>query len=376
MKYTLSIDWLSLYCLYKDRSEAWCGVSGKSDTLDAAYPWRYRVADYGTRQYKVLTFVDMPNEQGGWDDFAEVQSAPCSKVLNSSSVIVRLNNRVLYRPDMWQLLDKFLSDNSFIFHSISRIDICADFNDFAHIAPLMLISRFANKELRHIGRGVGALYFNHGVFAKTDENGSKTAAKEYGVNYTGLSFGTHSSDARVYLYNKSFELFTQGDKPWIVDRWRSIGLDIRNVWRLEISIKSKACTFKDKLTAGKVKIDISNTRDNAGELAKIYHTFVRRMFSFIVNRPGITNVTREPRLELFNCDPCYIRHTIRNISRGTRTEKMIIKALYLLGDMYRGAENDQMQDLGQSFACGIAQSTGLDDWMRERCTGWEQLTHK
>lgn len=376
MRYVLSIDWLSLYCLYKQRSEEWCGVSGKSDTIGAAYPWRYRTADYGTRQYKVLTFVDMPNEQGGWDDFAEVQSSPCSKVLNSSSVIVRLNNRVLYRPDMWELLDKFLADNGFVFHSISRIDVCADFNDFAHMSPLALVSRFANKELRHIGRGVGALYFNHGVFAKFDDHGRKTDSKEYGVNYTGLSFGTHASDARIYLYNKSFELLTQGDKPWIVDRWRSIGLDVRSVWRLEVSIKSKACKFKDKLTSAVVTIGIDNTRDTAGSLAKIYHTFVRKMFSFIVNRPNITNITREPRIELFNCDPCFLRHSIRNVSRGTRTEKMIIKALFLLGDTYRGAENDAMQDLGQSFACGIAQSCGMVDWLRDRADTWQQPTHK
>lgn len=376
MKYCISIDWLSLYCLLPVPSADWVPVSGNSAEIDAAYPWRYRAAYFGTRQYMVLTYVDAPNEQGGYDDFAEVQSAPASAILDAASVIVKFNNRVLYKPDMWELIDKFLHDNNMIVHNISRIDLCADLNQFAHIVPLILIRKFATKELRHIGRGVGALYFNHGVFAKLDEDGQRMPCKEYGVNYTGMSFGTHSSDARVYLYNKSFELLTQGDKPWIRDRWHSIGLDVRNVWRLEVSLKSKACTFKDKLTGATVTVNTDNMRDTSGELTKIYHTFVRKLFAFVVNRAGITNISREPRLELFNCEPVYLRHSIRNVSRGTRTEKMIIKALYLLGDMYRGAANDEMQDVAQSFAVGVAQSCDLEQWMRERMDKWEQPTHK
>lgn len=327
MIYCISIDWLALYCYYHTASSDWVPVSGNSDTIGAAYPWRYRQADYGTRQFKCLTFVDMPNEQGGWDDFAEVQSNPCStNILNPCSVIIKFNNRVLYRPDMWQLIDMFLRDNQFVFHNISRIDVCADFNRFAHISPISLIERFANRELRHVGRGVGALYFNHGIFRHNDDP-TRQPSKDYGVRYTGLSFGTHSSDARVYLYNKSFELLTQGDKPWIRDRWKAAGLDVRDVWRLEVSIKSKACEFRDKITGKKVAINIAAAQDSAGTLTTIYHSFVRRMFAFVVNRKGITNISREPRIELFNCEPTYVRHIVRNISRGGRTEKMIIKAL-------------------------------------------------
>ena len=371
MRYCISIDWLSLYCLLSIRSEDWSPVSGNSDTIDAAYPWRYRTADYGTRQYKILTFVDMPNEQGGWDEFAEVQSAPCSKVLHPRSAIVRFNNRVLYRPDLWQLVDKFLGDNGFEFHSISRVDICADFNQFLTISPKKLIADFANKSLRHVGRGVGSLYFNHGVF--TDK---LKGTKDYGVNYTGLAFGTHSSDARVYLYNKSFELLTQGNKPWIVDRWKAIGLDVREVWRLEVSIKGKGCKLKDRLSGAKIDVNCDLLRDVDGALAKIYHTFVKKLFAFVRNRQGITNITREPRIQLFNLAPIWIRHNLRNISKSSRTEKMVIKALYTLGDTYRGEDNREMQTLAQSFAVGIANSCDLDEWMSRKIDEWKVTTHK
>lgn len=376
MMYALNIDWLAVYCRFRPDADAtdvasapgndvrWEPVETKEANLLSAYPWRYRLAPYGTRQFSRLHFVSMPNPEGGWDDFAEVQSVPYSGILRRDSIIVRFVNRALYLPDFWELMHRFLSDNHFVFQSISRIDICADFNDFAYIAPLALIEGFAAKKYRHVGRGVGALYFNHGV-----------VQKEYGVRYTGMSFGTHSSDARVYLYNKSFELLTQGDKPWIRDTWTAIGLDVQNVWRLEISIKSAGTKFRCKQTGKEVTIDTDSAADLA-ELAKIYHSFVAKLFAFVKNRRGITNITREPRLQLFDLSHFhYQRAAVRNVSAGNKMQRMIIKALWQLGDLYRGSANINSADIAQSFAVNIAESTDLSEWMGEKIKEWERPTH-
>lgn len=366
MTYAISIDWLSVHCHYMpERSGALQWEPSEADgSLFGRYPFTYRLAEYGTRQFARLHYVSMPNPEGGRDDFAEVQSVPHSGILCARSVIVRFVNRALYLPDFWELAERFLTENNFAFQGITRIDICADFNDFKTISPLSLIEQFAAKKLRHVGRGVGALYFNHGVIRG-----------EYGVNYTGLSFGTHSSDCRVYLYNKSFELLTQGDKPYIRDLWTAIGLDVHHVWRLEVSIKSKGCKFKDRMTGEEITITPANTADRDG-LTKIFHTFERKLFAFVTNRKGIKNITREPRIELFDASPVYSRGTIRNVSCGNRLDKMIIKALYQLGDLYRGAANIETADLAQSFAVNIAESTDLAGWMSERITEWEKPTHK
>ena len=378
MTYCLNIDWLAIHCHYCPTSPSasetdadprqtiaqWQPVDYDEDTLGGHYPFRYKLAEYGTRQFSRLHFVSMPNAEGGRDDFAEVQSAPFSGILNRQSVIVRFVNRVLYLPDFWQLVEIFLRDNNLVFQGVSRIDICADFNDFACIAPRTLIEQFAAKKLRHVGRGVGALYFDHGV-----RHG------DYGVEYTGLSFGTHTSDARIYLYNKSKELKEVKDKPYIRDTWTAAGLDVRNVWRLEVSVKSKGCQFKCKATGKTVTIDTASASDE-DELAKIYHSFVAKMFAFVQNRKGITNITREPRLPLFGSDAkCYQRAPIRNVSCSNKTQRMIIKALYQLGDLYRGASNIESADLAQSFAVNIAESTDLAGWMSEKLQEWERPTH-
>lgn len=384
MIYAVCIDWLALYCHYtpvppspndchdvqQAMNDYWEPATEEgADDIFGRYPFRYKLQQYGTRQFAKLYKVSMPNAEGGWDDFAEIQAHPHAGILYKHSIVVRFVNRVLYLPDFWELAQSLLSDNDFAFRNISRIDICADFNQFATIPPLTLIEDFAAKKLRHIGRGVGAIFFNHEV-----------RRGEYGVHPTGLTFGTHASDAHVYLYNKSFELLTKKDKPYIRDLWKSIGLDMRNVWRLEVSIKSKGVTFKDRTSGNEVTINtnVLDKQDTAqyAELTKIYHTFVRKLFSFIKNRPNISNVTREPRIVLFDGAPAYDRSVPRNISSSTRVDKMVIKSLYQLGDLYRGAANIDAADLAQSFAIGIAESTDLGGWMSNKIKEWERPTHK
>lgn len=368
MIYAITIDWLSIHCHYKPADAAnfaaWEPHDATDSTLFGEYPFKYRKADYGTRQFSRLYFVSMPNPEGGHDDFAEIQAEPHSGILNQASIIVRFVNRSLYTPDFWELAERLLSQNDFYFQGITRIDICADFNQFATYDPQSLILDFAGKKLRHVGRGVGALYFNHGV-----------VKKQYGVNYTGLSFGTHASDVRVYLYNKSFELLTQGDKPWIRDLWRRIGLDQRNVWRLEVSIKSKGCKFKDKETGNQVTIDADAAKTD-DELAKIYHTFRTKLFSFVKNHDHITNITREPRIVLFEDAPAYSRGCIRNVSAGNRLDKMMIKSLWLLSQTYRGSEPQDLQTIAQQLAMSIADATDLTSWLRDRFDQWDRPTHK
>lgn len=390
MIYTLSIDWLSVHCYYIPADDPgaddapgkqgnvvhqWEPVESAGGDLLGVYPWRYKLQPYATRSFSRLHFVAMPNEEGGWDDFAEVQSAPYSGILHKESVIVRFVNRALYRHDFWELAMRFLSDNDFVFQGISRIDICADFNNFESMSPRALIEGFAAKRFRHVGRGVGALYFNHGKGAERDE--FNRPMPDYGVRYTGLSFGTHASDARVYLYDKSFELLTQSDKPWIRDQWIAAGLDVLNVWRLEVSIKSKATKFKCRQTGETVTID-TDTASDTNALVKIYLSFVKKLFSFVPNRKGITNITHEWQkngLKLFDTTPTYDRGVLRNLSAGNKMQRMIIKALYQLGDLYRGAANIESADLAQSFAVNIAESTDLTEWMSKKINEWDKPTH-
>lgn len=355
MIYVLSIDWLSVYGIFAGEGLCWTPVEGQG--------FSYKREDFGTRCFSRFDRVRIENANGGTDEFAEVQSVPYDgSVLPSYAIMVRFVNRVLYMPDMWEMVNRFLSLNQLEIRGISRIDICADFNQFATIDPKALIEGFAAKRFRHIGRGLGSLGFNHGV-----NNG------DYGVNYTGLTFGTHASDAHCYLYDKSFELLTQGDKPWIKERWKRVGLDIQKVWRLEVSIKSKGLKFKDKKTQSIVEIDAPMISEEDA-LDKIYHTFIKKLFSFVVNHPNIKNISREPRLVLFEDKPAFDRGSLPNSSPGGRAERVLVRSLWQLADRYRGMfyTKEEAQRLAECLAC----STGLYHWLEDKKLEWETPIHK
>lgn len=356
MIYVLSVDWLSVFCIFAGDGDIWHPV--ESDK------YSFKREDFGTRCFSTFHRARMKNDEGGWDEFAEIQSIPYSSILPPYAIIIRFVNRALYMPDFWSVVTDFLKLQNIEIRGISRIDVCADFNQFATMTPKSLIEGFAAKKYRHIGRGVGSLAFDHGV-----------AQGDYGVRYTGLTFGTHSSDAHVYLYNKTFELLTQGDKPWIRERWNRVGLDVQNVWRLEVSIKSAGLRFKDKKTQTTITIDDTFV-SNEDALDKVYHTFIRKLFSFIVNKANIKNVTREPRLVLFDDRPVFDRGSICNLSPGNRMERILIKQLWQMSDVYRGAYIYEAQQTARDFAERIAAATGLYQWLEDKQGEWETPIHK
>lgn len=356
MRYALSIDWLAFYC-----------TSSTGLLNEYRDYWTYRHAEHGTRQFKQLVYVQLEGEE-----FAEVQQEPCSSILKNGSVIVKICNRFLYSRGLWYLVDKFLSDHDLHIQNLSRIDICADFNSFANgLQPISLISGFLSSKYRHIGRGIGAAYFNH--FAKREGKHSKSY-----LNYTGVGFGSKKSDCKAYLYNKSFELLTVKDKPHIRQLWRECGLicdGSRDVWRLEISISSKGMRFKDKTTGEKYTISRSKVGENR-ELSLIYFAFVRALFSFVVNRPNITNISREPRIELFNGEPYICRSVLGSDSEGNRTERILIRQLWQMSETYRGRAIVEDEGVSKQLAIELAQSCGLSDWLQEKKYSWDKPKRK
>lgn len=366
MIYTLAIDWLSIFGLYMETGD-WYPVESKE------YPFIFKQESFGTRVFKRFVRVRVPNAEGGVDEFAEIQAEPYSNILPPYAVIVRFVNRTLYLPNFWKLANNLFVSQSFQYYSISRIDICADFNNFACISPVALIEGFAAKKFRHVGRGVGSLNFTHGVGVEKDEN--DRPIKDYGIRYTGLTFGNHSSDAHVYLYNKSEELLTQGDKPWIRDMWKHAGLDVRHVWRLEVSIKGAGLKFKDKTSGNIVQVNDEMISD-ASELDKIYHTFIKKLFSFVKLPLQQKNITREPRLKLFQGHPVYDRCAIRNVSSGDRMERILIRNLYHLSDKYRGAGIFECESVSKHLAESLAWATDLHEWYEKKQGEWERPIHK
>ncbi len=363
MKYALSIDWLQFFCV--------CGrgrflaSDPYNETLDSPLPYGYRLEKCGSRHYKKIVTIIYDGE-----DIAQVQHEPHStQVLPPDSCIIKFDNRLLYSNDLWNIVEYVLKDHHLRVRSLSRVDICADFNSLHKYDCVQFITDFLASKIRHKGSGKGAAHFEH--YGKMEHGYSISH-----LDYTGLTFGSHDSDSRAYLYNKTRELAQAKDKPYIRDFWNKAGLDTtKDVWRLEISLKSKAMKFKNKQTADVVKIDKDELKDTA-ELAKLFHTFRRKLFSFIVNRPGITNISREPLIELFNGEPYYEHGVLRNVTGSTRTERILIKQLWQMVNVYRGTGFVSDNEITKTLATNLAETCDLQDWLTFKKRRWDKPTKK
>lgn len=377
MMYTLSIDWLSFFCINKK-------VTGEGFEVFKDLPqhpyYEYTKQPYGTRQFANLYFVYANKEK-----IAEVQAKPHSEILAAGSVIVKFDNAVLYN-NMWKpIIEEFLRVHYLEVQRISRIDLAADFQKFETYEVVPFIRDFMAMELRHIGRGDGAAYFEHRA-----KNDPKTKCSIYAIQYSGLAFGSHSSDVRVYLYNKTKELAEQGDKPYIRDLWTSVGFgdystqwltnimknDMPAMWRLEVSIKGDAIRFKDERTNKEIEIGIPNIFDS-DFIRKVYFTMIRSYFQFVRNRSGIRNITREPRIDLWGHDePVYTRKVPRKVTGGNMAERIAIHKLWQINEEIRKMDNEIDKTRARSLAVDLAAATDLGAWLQERYPTWEPKKYK
>lgn len=353
MRHIINIDWLQLFCI------AELGHFG-GVTEFFHYHWEYKLHDYGTSAYREVYTVKI-----GKTIVCTVQCEPRNGLMEYNTVVVKFDNRLLYRRDKWDIIHSFLDNHYLRVHNISRLDLCADFQDFCTTTPPKLILNFLQSKWRHKGKGAGNAYFVH--YNKQVQSG-KTMQH---LAYNGLSFGSRESDCRVYLYNKSLELHTVKDKPYIRDQWRSIGLDpARNVWRLEVSMKSDAMKLYNKSTKDKIKVEFSNLKDY-NYIKQLYYALIRKYFSFVKNDHAISNISREPTIKLFEeVDGAEEIGILREKGCSNSADKVFIKRLYQAANKYDYLDLDE--DLLKALSEKIATGVDLFVWKLRKEPEWNE----
>ena len=214
----INIDWFQVYCLQP-----------YGCNLPQIISQKYTIRDrgMGTRHFKMLMDV--------WRDekYLEIQYLPFSVksdkgkgIWHPDACLIKLCNKYCYGlNEITDLLDYLFSINIQL-KSISRIDICMDFQRFDNgLLPQTLIKKFLSSE-----------YYKLGASKFTTIGNQKEA-----VEYDYIRFGSGKSSYSVYLYNKTKELKEVKDKPYIRESWEKAGFNnSEDVWRLEFSIRSDA----------------------------------------------------------------------------------------------------------------------------------------
>lgn len=234
----LSVDWLALTLRLRS-------------TISAC-PSGHRWAYYSPTNVWLSRWC-LFNEWG--DKIFTILFQPRSSVIKADCALFEVANEWLYHGlGIKGALDLLSQCCEYDVLGMSRLDLAADFVPTEHQA--YVIRSLSDGSMYVSGKRSGSGFW------------STNKDAELSPMWAGLvphcqSWGHKTSNVKWKLYYKSKEL-REGitgkgySKPYIVDMWRDIGLDVSNVWRLEVSLlncntfdfKGEKLTFQRFLHTG------------------------------------------------------------------------------------------------------------------------------
>lgn len=259
MNRCVNIDWLQVFC-----------QEPLDKPLDANYfisqGYEVKQRDYGTPQYREMFTIF---EKGF--PFIEVRRNPYSLkenggIFTQRDCHLRLSNRSCYALSPIDDLRSFIMAHGYTYRSISRIDICLDFNTFDR-------GDKPEKVLRD---------YMEGKLSKINQCNIAAHGKDRwdGRLWNSLKWGSANSMISTKLYNKSLELKETHDKFYIRDQWEAAGLrtDIP-IWRVEFSISSDMKGFI-KLDTGELITNKLTDYDTRDKCLFRFHSLANKYFHF------------------------------------------------------------------------------------------------
>lgn len=343
MNRCVNIDWLEVFCLED------IGIPRNADFFKKN-GFKVKEREYGTPQYReMFTIYDADN----FPQF-EVRRNPYSLKKNGGIFLpnachIRLSNRACYKIAPIDDLRKFLIAYNYSYQSLSRIDICLDFNVFdSGETPKNFIKKYTKEEISKINQSA---FYQFGKDISNIYMHGRDAWNERIIN--SLKWGSDTSSITTKMYNKSLELQQVKDKFYIRDAWKEAGLRENEVWRIEFSLnssfkileKKEAFESSQKYFALKAQeTDLHNlcNYDTREKLLRYFHILAAKYFQF-----RNKDYTKDGKVKPKN--RCSI-HTTFKISPNeqayepkkltcqvepTRVDKMLIKRLEEIADNER-----------------------------------------
>lgn len=207
----VSCDWFALSCMlaHPYRGEAFALPSGWSSLVcGSTSVW----------QHRWFIMDDLGNK------LATILATPRSPIIDARRAVVEIANPVLYSAEFRSITDAVLSALPLSVEGINRVDLCGDFNMTENLWQVVRGLEGGDYYLKGLRRGV--------VWWSAD-NGRRVPHQ--------ISWGGRDSVFHWKLYNKYKELHEAGldsAKPYIESMWQACGLDVKHVWRLEVSVTS------------------------------------------------------------------------------------------------------------------------------------------
>ena len=321
-KIVISVDWFQYFCFRPTLKEPPAFMTGSAVNHRGAH------TDYTLKEavefspiYRNHAAVDVKGRI-----FFHIAWCPKSSALNPNLCSVKVDNSLLYEPDWNFYLHDFIAAIGWRIGGVTRIDLCADFNDFSNgMKPSNFMRRYMSNATKK------ECTFLRCQSDKWCSVGKKTIS---GNDIDYIRWGSRTSEVCTYLYNKSKELREKKNKPWIMRQWIAADLDVKNVWRVEFSINSKGTNYYDwdKRVFRRLSGADMETQKSIEELFKMYCADYMHFKKYKV---GETRSKREWEdywpLE-FDGEPRLKHRSVYRVQNSGRSERVLLNKLTQLKD--------------------------------------------
>jgi hypothetical protein len=282
---------------------------------------------YQTRHFKTIEQISYKGEH-----LFCVARHPHSPLLNPGMVLIKVINRYLYATPPGKSLKKHLESLHLKIRSISRLDVCMDFQQLVGYSnPGDLLSDVATKALLYAGRKRMTL--------------TGTFSINHDLHY--LRAGSSSSSICFYMYNKTKEMTDCTRKPYIIESWAAAGYDPNlPVWRIEFSIKDSRLKLVD-MTAGEMITISKDSILRPAIMCRLFYSLLKQYFTFRIN-DGKANISRmQPYTPIFREETTDVPYITTDHQDSTKMDKFFIHKLETLNAELREIRNPMHADVEQ-----------------------------
>lgn len=342
----VSIDWLQIYC---DCSHM---TQGGEFTFDRE--------PYGTSVYE-----DMYTILWDGDEVAILTCNPRSSALKAGTGLLKILNPELYKPRLSVLVYKLLTDCCIEFLSISRLDLCADFNHFLAYPEMQdFFQDFLTLKILKIGAAKYKVCAN-AMTTQQHEYFKMIGLQSSQHTYQYLRFGSKVSKVSAYLYNKTQEFRDVKRKNYIAEAWKANGLEEeKEVWRLEFSLKGDGIKFINNETGECLQKDLDMVL-NIERRVQLYNALYLKYWQFRIN-DGQQRKDRMKNADLLHITNSILLPVVIQCSDVTnREQKRMISAAERTYDEVRAKRRTRDMEIEHSIN-KLVEFTGLRHWHTDK----------
>ena len=337
----ISIDWFQISVIISDLD--W--------TIKKVDNYQLIKEQYSTKHFRnIFTIKDIRQNK----IVATITINPNSTIINKNLGIIKFENWLMYQNYSKQFILQFLIDFDLKFNSISRVDICKDFNyfDYRKTQPQIFIKNFLSNKITKLRKSKGQVYF---------EQGEK-------LDFQYIKFGSGKSRVCSYIYNKTKELEQVKEKPHIREVWKKNNLT-GTIWRCEFRIQNFDFVLIDVETGEMINYNGNlsglNSIDILDNATDLFYSLSNHYLKFKVVSSD-SNKSRLKEFILFNNQSKKIFKKVYNDNiESTRSEKIFIKKLYELNNELRGSYHDLGQ-YGDEVLKNVINATELNQWANQK----------